>query len=84
MDIGQPEVTALVLECQTLVIDTQAVQGRRLQVVYVNRMLDHVVAIVVGLSVRDSRRDASARHPHREAPRVVISAVVRFAQLPWQ
>ena len=55
---------ALELERQPLVVDAQAVQDRGVQVVDVDRVLDDVVAEVVGLAVDDARLDAAAGHPH--------------------
>ena len=74
--IGQPVVAALVLERQPGVVDAEAVQHRGMQVVDVHRLVDDVVAVVVGLTSSDPRLDAAARHPHGEAARVVVATVV--------
>ena len=50
-DAGQPLVEALELEGEPFVVDAQAVQDRGVQVVDVDRVLDDVVAEVVGLAV---------------------------------
>ena len=50
-DVGQAEVAALELVGQLFVVDTESVQHRRLQVVHVHRVLDDVVAVIVGLAV---------------------------------
>ena len=49
----------------------------------VNRRIDdlsvlihNVVAIVVGVAVRDARLDSAASHPTRKAPRMVVATVV--------
>ena len=55
LDAGQPLVEALELEREPLVVDAQAVQDRGVQVVDVDRVLDDVVAEVVGLAVDDAR-----------------------------
>ena len=46
--VGQPEVAALEAEGQAGVVEAQQVQDRRLQVVDVDRVLDDVVADLVG------------------------------------
>ena len=48
-------------------VDAQAVQDRGVQVVDVDRVLDDVVAEVVGLAVDDARLDAAAGEPDGEA-----------------
>ena len=54
-DVRQPEMAALELVGQLLVVDAQAVQDRGVQVVDVDRVVDDVVAEVVGLAVGDAR-----------------------------
>ena len=58
--IRQPECAALKLIRELRVVDPQAVQDRRMQVMHVHRILDDVVAVVVRLAVRDARLDAAA------------------------
>ena len=48
--VGQPEMPALELVGQPRVIDAQAVQDGRVQVVHVDRIAGDVVAVVVGLA----------------------------------
>ena len=74
-------MAALELVRQLLVVDAQAVQNRGLQIVDVHRIRDDVVAEVVGLAVRDAGLDAAAGHPHGEAARMMIAAVVVVRQL---
>ena len=64
MDVGQAVVAALELEGQPGVVDAQAVEDRGVQVVDVDRVLDDVVAEVVGLAVGDARL-GSRRRPAR-------------------
>ncbi len=49
-NVGQPEMAALEFVGQPLVVDAQAMQDGRLQIVDVHRVGDHVVAVVVGLA----------------------------------
>ena len=44
MDVGQPEVPPLEFECQLFVVDAEAMQDSRLQVMDVHSVLDGVVA----------------------------------------
>ena len=74
--VGQAVVAALVLEGQPGVVDAQAVQDRGVQVVDVDRVLDDVVAEVVGLAVGDAGLDPAAGQPDGEAAGMVVAAVV--------
>ena len=76
MNIGQPEAPALVLETQSLVLDAHQLQDCGDEIMNVHSVSDDVVAELIGLSVSDSRLDASARHPSRKASRVVIPSIV--------
>ena len=49
--VGQPELPALVLERQPLVVDAHQVQDGGVQVVDVHRVFSDVVAERIGLSV---------------------------------
>ena len=49
--IRQPEIAPLELIRQPLVIDPQAMQNRRLQIVHMHRIFGDVVAVIVGLAV---------------------------------
>jgi len=51
--IGEPEVTPLGAEREPLVIEAQAVQDRRLQVVHMHLIAGDVKAQFVGLAVAD-------------------------------
>ena len=51
MHVRQPVVAALVLERQPGVVDAQAVQDRRVQIVHVHRIRGDVVAEIVGRAV---------------------------------
>ena len=80
-DVGQAVVAALELERQPRVVDAQAVQHRRVQVVDVDRVAGDVVAEVVGLAVGHARLDAAAGQPDGEAARMMVAAVVVGGQL---
>ena len=80
MHIGQAKIATLVPECQSLVVDTQAVQNGGIEIVDMDRVLQHVVAEIVRLAMHDSRFDAAACHPLCVTARMVIAAVVRFCE----
>ena len=74
-DVRQTVVTSLELEGLPLVVDAEEVLHRGVQVVHVDRVLDDVVAELVGLTVDMAAFDAAAGHPEAEATRVVVAAV---------
>src|SRR6516165_7863472 len=53
--VGQAEIAALVVEGQLLVVEPQEVEHGRVYVVNLDRILDDVVAELVGLAVGDAR-----------------------------
>ena len=57
-------------------IDAEAMQKGRIQVVHVTRFVDDVVAEVVRLAIDSAAFDAAAGHPHAEAARMMVAAVV--------
>ena len=63
-----------------VVVDAQAVQDRRVQVAQVDRVLDDVVAEVVGLAVLDAGLHAAAGQPHGEAAAVMVAAHAGVAE----
>ena len=81
MHVGQAEVAALELVRQLLVVDAHEVQHGGVEVVDVDGVLHDVVAVVVGLAVDESRLDAAARRPQREAAAMVVAAVVVLGEL---
>ncbi len=62
-------------------IDAEAAQDRRLDVVYVNGIGYDVVGEIVGFAVGDAGLNAASGHPHREAAGMVVAAVVAVHQL---
>lgn len=67
-------------ECETLVIKAQELHGRRVEVMNRNGVLDDVIGEVIRVAVDDTWLGSAASHPHREASRMVISAVVVLGQ----
>ena len=76
VDIGEPEVAALVAVGEPLVLDAHEVHERGVEVVHMHRLVDDVVAVVVGFSVGDAGLRAAAGEPHGEATRMVVAAVI--------
>ena len=50
-------------------------QHRGMQIMYVNLILDRVIAIIIGGTILQPSLDASPRHPHRVPLGVMIAAV---------
>lgn len=75
-DARQFLVQPLERKYQPFVIDPKLVQHRGVQVPHGDGIFDHVVAELVCLSISDAPFDSTASQPTREAPRVMIAAVV--------
>ena len=75
-NIRQAEMASLKFISQLLMIDTQAMQDRGLQVMDVDRIFDDIVAVVVRLAIDDSSLHAASSQPHREATRMMVSPVI--------
>src|SRR5262245_19230720 len=76
-DIGQAEISAAVMVSEPGMVNAQQVQNGRMQVVNVDRFVDHLESEIVGSAVDHPSFDASAGHPHCECERVVIAAVLK-------
>ena len=77
-NIGESLIATLEAERLSFVINAQAVQDRRLKIVYVDRPLDDVVAVLVGLPEGHPALDSTAGHPHRETSRMMVAAECRL------
>ena len=78
VDVGQAELPSLELVRETLVIDPETTQNRRLQVMDMDRVLDDIEAEVIGLADYLTPLNAPARHPHAEPEVVVVAAFGTF------
>src|SRR5439155_750040 len=76
----QTEVAALVFKGQPGMIDAQAAQNCRLQIMDVDGVAHDVIAMVVGFAQSDPRLYAAAGHPDREAARMMVSTVLGGGQ----
>ena len=75
MHIRQAELSSLEAIGEAFVVDAEAVQDGRLEVVDVDRVLLRVEAEVVGAAEGHAWLDAAAGHPDRESFAMVIASV---------
>ena len=73
---GQALVESLQAVGQAFVIDPQEMENGGIQIADMNRIGGDGIAEVIGQPMRRSALYAAVRHPHAEALRVVIAAVV--------
>src|SRR5437868_1158711 len=78
--VGQAEMAALELVGQLEMVDAQAAKNRGLKVMHMDGIGDHVVAVIVRLAIGETLLHAAAGHPHREASRMVVAAVICLRQ----
>ena len=78
MDIGQSEISSTEMKGQLLVVETEQVQHRGMQVVYGHGIFLHAIAIFVGPSVDHTSADAAAGHPHAEGGRILVATIGAF------
>ena len=81
LDTGQPDIESLEGDCETLVVETELMQQRGVQIVNVDWILGHAKAEFVRLTITDSRFESAPRKPHGEGVNVMIAAgrVAHFA-----
>lgn len=63
MDVGESEVPACVPERELLVVEAHAVQNSCVQIVDVDRLLNHQIANIIRTAVDVSFLDAAAGQP---------------------
>src|SRR5262245_13865114 len=69
--VGQPHAEAFVVDGQSTVVEAELIQDRGVQVVDVNRVLDHRPADLVGLAVGDAALEAAAGQPQAVGERMM-------------
>ncbi len=69
-------IEPLELERELVVVDAQAVKKGRIEIPYRDWILDHVIAVVIGLTIGDARTHAASCHPRGVAARMMIASVV--------
>ena len=77
MNVGQAIVASLKAIRQPLMVDSQQMQQRGLQIMNVDTVFDGVVTQIIGLADRHAPLHASAGYPHGEGFFVMVAA--RFA-----
>ena len=77
-DPRQFRVEALELVGQAFVVDAEQMQDRRVQIVNGRDVLRRLIAELVRCAIAEGAFHARARHPDREAFRVVVAAVGAF------
>src|SRR5215471_9388918 len=74
--VRQSEITPRVPVSEPLVIQSEQVQERGMQVVHVDAVSLGVIAELVRRSVREPAPDAAAREPRREPLRIMVSTAI--------
>jgi hypothetical protein len=80
-DIGETVVAAFEAVGEAFVVDADEMKDGRMEVVDVHRIADDVVAELIRLTEHDARLNAAARHPDREAARMMITTEVVLLNL---
>lgn len=80
VNVGQPEVSPLVSVGELLVVDAKAMQHGRVQIMNVNRLVDNVVAEIIGFAVDNTRFDTATCHPFGVATWMMVTTVIGFRQ----
>jgi hypothetical protein len=78
--VRQAETPALVFISKFLVVNTQLMQERCLEIVNMYGVFYNVVAKLIGLSIGNSGLHTTAGHPDGKAAGVVITAITGIRQ----
>ena len=78
MNICQSELTSLMGECQSLVIQAKQSKNCCLQIVHVDRVFRNMKAKLVGLTDRYARLHSASREPNGERLRMMVPAQAPF------
>ena len=81
-DTGQSLVKSLRLVAELLVVKTEQMQDRRMEIVDVDRVFHNIIAEIVSFPINLATTTTSPRHPHRETAWMMVAAVVFFGQPP--
>ena len=74
VDVGQTEIAPGVAIGETLVVKSEQVQQRGMQVMNAGRLLDRFETEVIGRSVSDPAANSAAGQPDAESVMVVVPA----------
>ena len=75
-NVRQSETSALVFVSKLLMVNSQLMQERCLEIVNVYGVLYDILSKLIGLSVGNSWLHAASGHPDGKAARVVITAII--------
>ena len=75
-DTGQSLVKPLRLVAELLVVKTEQMQHRRMEIVNVDRVFHNIIAEIVSFPINLATATTSPRHPHRETAAVMIAPEV--------
>lgn len=81
MNIGQAEIATLVAIRQLFVIDAELMKNRRLKVMNMHRIFNHVDAVFIGGAVGVASLHSAAGHPIGKTIGMMVASVDRFGQL---
>ena len=76
LDAREPLIESPVFDGETPMVDAHQVQDRSIEIPHVNRILDNVVAELIGLSVGHAPFDPTSSKPHGVAFGMVVASVV--------
>lgn len=78
--IGQPEIAAAKTVGQFLVIETQQMQDRGMQIMDLDALLDRFVTKIVGGAPGHAATNTAPGQPTGEAKRIVIPAIIALGK----
>ena len=81
MDVGEPIIAAFEPVGQLLVVDAQQVKHGRVEIVYVDRVFNHVVTEIIRGAEDQPRLDAAPGHPEGKTARMMVPPEVVLANL---
>src|SRR3954471_9532254 len=77
---GELLIQALEPKRKLVVVNAETVKNGRIKIAHVHRIFHHVVAIVVGLAMRDAGTYAGSGQPRSETARMMVATIVLLAQ----
>src|SRR5438552_4285524 len=79
--VGDSQGPDMVIAVKLIVVDTEAIQEGRMQIMDVHRFSHNVVAIAVSIAKGETPFDPAAGEPHREAAWMMVPPVVVLREL---
>lgn len=78
--IRQPKIATAIAECQSLVVQSQQVQNRGMQIMDMHLIAGGVETEVIGGAVTEPCFHSAAGHPIRERMRIVVASIVSLGR----